>query len=50
VEAATAVPARVVRRPDLGSLRIGAEADVVVLDDSLEIRAVLVGGEDLVAA
>jgi N-acetylglucosamine-6-phosphate deacetylase len=50
VAAATAVPARVVRRPELGALRPGADADVVVLDDSLEIRAVLVGGEHLVAA
>ena len=50
VGAATAVPARVVRRPGLGNLRPGADADVVVLDDALEIRAVFVGGEDLVAA
>ena len=50
VVAATAVPARVVRRPSLGNLRPGADADVVVLDDALEIRAVFVGGEDLVAA
>ena len=50
VGAATVVPARVVRRPSLGSLRPGADADVVVLDDALEIRAVFVGGEDLVAA
>jgi N-acetylglucosamine-6-phosphate deacetylase len=50
VGAATAVPARVARRPDLGSLRPGADADVVVLDDSLEIKTVFVGGEDLVAA
>jgi N-acetylglucosamine-6-phosphate deacetylase len=50
VHAATAVPARVIRRPDLGSLRVGAEGDIVVLNDSLEIRAVFVGGEDLVAA
>ena len=50
VGAATTVPARVARRPELGSLRPGADADVVVLDDALEIRAVFVGGEDLVAA
>jgi N-acetylglucosamine-6-phosphate deacetylase len=49
VGAATAVPARVARRPDLGSLSPGASADVVVLDDSLEVRTVLVGGEALVA-
>ena len=50
VNAATAVPAWVVRRPSLGTLRPGADADVVVLDDTLEIRRVLVGGEALVAA
>jgi N-acetylglucosamine-6-phosphate deacetylase len=50
VDAATAVPARVARRPDLGSLAPGAAADVVVLDDALELRTVLVGGEALVAA
>jgi N-acetylglucosamine-6-phosphate deacetylase len=44
------VPARIARRPDLGSLRPGADADIVVLDDALEIRTVFVGGEDLVAA
>jgi N-acetylglucosamine-6-phosphate deacetylase len=50
VGAATAVPARVARRPDLGSLTPGAPADLVVLDDALEIRSVLVGGEALVVA
>jgi N-acetylglucosamine-6-phosphate deacetylase len=50
VDAATAVPARVVRRPDLGSLAPGAPADIVVLDDALELRTVLVGGVVRVAA
>ena len=50
VGAATGVPARVARRSDVGSLRPGAAADVVVLDDALEIRTVFVGGENLVAA
>jgi N-acetylglucosamine-6-phosphate deacetylase len=49
VGAATEVPSRIARRPDLGSLRPGADADIVVLDDALEIRTVFVGGEDLVA-
>ena len=44
--AATAVPARIARRPDLGRLAIGAAADVVVLDDRLEVVRVLIGGED----
>ncbi len=50
LDAATRVPAAVARRPELGTLRPGTPADVVVLDDSLEISAVLVGGEALVAA
>jgi N-acetylglucosamine-6-phosphate deacetylase len=50
VEAATAVPARVVGRPDVGVLEPGAPADIVVLDDGLEIERVLLGGEALVAA
>jgi N-acetylglucosamine-6-phosphate deacetylase len=44
VEAATRVPARVARRPDLGVLRVGGPADIVVLDDRLEIQRVLVAG------
>jgi N-acetylglucosamine-6-phosphate deacetylase len=46
--AATEVPARIAGRPELGKLQPGARADVVVLDDSLEIVRVLVGGEDAV--
>jgi N-acetylglucosamine-6-phosphate deacetylase len=47
--AAAAVPARIARRPDLGRLAPGAPADIVVLDDSLEIVRVLVGGGERVA-
>jgi N-acetylglucosamine-6-phosphate deacetylase len=50
VGAATSVPARIVRRPDLGVLEPGARADVVVLDDRLEIAQVLAGGEAYVVA
>ena len=50
VEAATAVPARILQRPELGSLRPGMPADVVVLDDALEVSSVFVGGDALVAA
>jgi N-acetylglucosamine-6-phosphate deacetylase len=50
VRAATEVPAGIVRRPDLGVLEPGARADVVVLDDRLEIAQVVVGGEALVVA
>jgi N-acetylglucosamine-6-phosphate deacetylase len=49
LSAATEVPARIAGRPDLANLQPGARADVVVLDDSLEIVRVLVGGEDAVA-
>ena len=47
--AASAVPARIARRPDLGRLVPGAPADVVVLDDDLQIVRVLVRGGDRVA-
>src|SRR4051794_39966879 len=45
--AATALPARIAGRPELGTLARGSPADVVVLDDSLEIVRVLVRGEDV---
>jgi N-acetylglucosamine-6-phosphate deacetylase len=45
VMAASAVPARILGREDLGRLTPGAPADVVVLDDELEVVRVLVGGE-----
>ena len=48
--AATTVPARIARRGDIGTLRPGAGADLVVLDDTLEIRRVLVAGTERVAA
>jgi N-acetylglucosamine-6-phosphate deacetylase len=50
VGAATTVPARIVGRPDLGVLEPGGPADVVVLDDSLEIVRVLCAGEARVVA
>ncbi|HLM34816.1 MAG TPA: N-acetylglucosamine-6-phosphate deacetylase [Gaiellaceae bacterium] len=50
LDAAGRVPARVARRADLGTLAPGAAADVVVLDDHLEVRRVLVGGAERVAA
>jgi N-acetylglucosamine-6-phosphate deacetylase len=45
--AAGEVPARIAGRPDLGTLSPGSAADVVVLDDSLEIVRVLVAGDDV---
>jgi N-acetylglucosamine-6-phosphate deacetylase len=44
--AASEVPARIAGRPELGSLETGSAADVVVLDDRLEITRVLAAGED----
>jgi N-acetylglucosamine-6-phosphate deacetylase len=45
--AATRAPARLLARPQLGALAPGLPADVVVLDDRLEVRATLVGGHEL---
>ncbi|HYY63764.1 MAG TPA: N-acetylglucosamine-6-phosphate deacetylase [Gaiellaceae bacterium] len=48
--AATAVPARVIAEPSAGRLDVGVPADLVVLDDNLEVDRVLVGGEARVVA
>jgi N-acetylglucosamine-6-phosphate deacetylase len=48
--AASSVPARIAGRPDLGRLAPGSPADVVILDDRLEIQRVLVDGGVRVAA
>ena len=50
VGAATAVPARVLGRDDVGTIRLGGDADLVVLDDRLELKSVLVAGLEQVAA
>jgi N-acetylglucosamine-6-phosphate deacetylase len=50
VGAATEVPARFLARGDVGFLEPGALADVVVLDDRLEILAVLCSGRSDVVA
>jgi N-acetylglucosamine-6-phosphate deacetylase len=47
--AASTVPARVAGRPDLGRIEVGAPADLVVLDDRLEVERVLVQGGTVVA-
>jgi N-acetylglucosamine-6-phosphate deacetylase len=47
--AASTVPAGVAGRPDLGRLAVGALADIVVLDDRLEVERVLVQGGTVVA-
>jgi N-acetylglucosamine-6-phosphate deacetylase len=46
VAAATSIPASVLREPAVGTLGLGARADVVVLSDELEIERVLLDGED----
>jgi N-acetylglucosamine-6-phosphate deacetylase len=45
--AASAVPARIARRDDVGRLAPGAPADLVVVDESLELERVLAAGEDV---
>jgi N-acetylglucosamine-6-phosphate deacetylase len=50
VGAATEVPARFLGRGDAGVLEPGARADTVVLDDRLEIQAVLCAGRSDVVA
>ena len=50
VAAATSVPARVIGLAAPGRLDVGLPADLVVLDDSLEIERVCVGGKARVVA
>jgi N-acetylglucosamine-6-phosphate deacetylase len=50
VGAATEVPARFLRRGDVGFLEPGGPADVVILDDRLEIQTVLCAGHGDVVA
>lgn len=45
VNAVTLLPSRVLRRTDLGQLDVGSPADVVVLDDRLEVIQVLAAGQ-----
>jgi len=49
LEAASTVPGRVLGIPHLGRLFPGGPADVVVLDDRIEVMRALVGGEARVA-
>lgn len=50
VAAASTVPARLLGRADLGVLRPGLPADVVVLDDALQVTRTLVAGAEVHAA
>jgi len=49
VAAGSTVPGRALGDDEIGRLDVGLPADVVVLDDNLEIARVLVGGEVHVA-
>jgi N-acetylglucosamine-6-phosphate deacetylase len=44
LRAATEAPARMARRPDLGHLAPNARADLVILDDRLDLHQVLLAG------
>ena len=48
--AASAVPARALGLSEVGRLDVGLAADVLVLDDGLQIKSVFVGGEARVVA
>lgn len=47
IKAASTTPAEAIGRPDLGRLQAGAPADLVVLDENLEVAATLVDGRAL---
>lgn len=47
VAAATEVPARAIRRTDLGILGPGSRADITVLDDALQVTRTLVAGTEV---
>ena len=49
VGAATTVPARILGTTELGRLDVGCAADVVVLNDRVEVERVLVGGDERVS-
>jgi len=46
---ATEVPARLLNRDDIGAIRIGARADLVLIDIDLNVIKTLVGGETVFA-
>ncbi len=50
IGAATAVPSRILGRTDVGVLEPGGPADIVVIDDRLDIVHVLCAGEERVVA
>jgi N-acetylglucosamine-6-phosphate deacetylase len=48
LEAASTVPGRIMGLPDLGEIRPGGPADIVVLDDELQVVRAIVGEESRV--
>jgi N-acetylglucosamine-6-phosphate deacetylase len=50
LEAGSTVPAGVLGLPDVGRLTPGGPADVIVVDDNLQIERVLIGGQERVVA
>jgi N-acetylglucosamine-6-phosphate deacetylase len=50
VLAATLAPARLLGDPELGRIEVGLPADLVVLNDRIEIERVLVAGQARVSA
>jgi N-acetylglucosamine-6-phosphate deacetylase len=49
VGAATSTPANVLGEPRIGRLDVGLPADIVVLNDRIEIERVVLGGDELLA-
>jgi len=48
--AVTTNPATMLGRTDVGRLHLGALADLVILDDDLALRSVLMGGREIAHA
>jgi N-acetylglucosamine-6-phosphate deacetylase len=46
----TRVPAKLIGRPELGDLRPGTPADIVVLDEGMQVMRTIVGGAEVFAA
>jgi N-acetylglucosamine-6-phosphate deacetylase len=42
---ATLVPARIIGEPKRGILRVGNEADLILIDDQFNLKIVVIGGE-----
>ncbi|SIO91403.1 N-acetylglucosamine-6-phosphate deacetylase [Nocardiopsis sp. JB363] len=47
VASLTTIPARAIGRPELGTLRVGAASDAVLMDEELRVRAVWAEGREM---